>query len=129
MNYFHFYDQDWVRCRINVKYIDSPNIQINCYPVNHYEVIPLQVEINFADFRFEKFVEMNGNKANVFALLWMQHGQISDFHIAIDDDAQFKNYESYLNNLMKICRIVENGKCSRKCVPFEKVKVTESFTI
>ena len=116
-----------------MKYIDSPNIQINCYPVNHYEVIPLQVDINFADFRSEKVVEMNGTKANVFALLWMQHGQISEFHIAIDDDTQFKNYESYLNNLMKICRIAENGKCLRECVPFygryskkknrEKVKV------
>lgn len=107
-----FSSQDWVKCRLNIKYVDSPNIQISCYPCNPYETIPLNVGIDFADFRFEKVVEMHGTKTNVFALLWTQHNQTSEFYIAIDNEIQYKNYESYLNNMLKICRIAETGKCS-----------------
>ncbi|XP_055325953.1 uncharacterized protein LOC129579801, partial [Sitodiplosis mosellana] len=112
----HQFREDWVKCRINVKYFDSPNIQISCYPVNHYETIPLNVDINFADFRFEKAVEMYGTKTNAFVLLWTQHDQSNEFYIAIEDETQFKNYESYLNNLMKICRIAENERLDAQTV-------------
>lgn len=86
------------------------NIQISCYPVNHFEVVPLSVDIEFHDFRFERVIDLVGNKSNVFAILWTQQNQPSEFFIAIENAIQFKNYESYLNNVMKICRIAEMGK-------------------
>lgn len=86
------------------------NIQISCYPVNHFEEVPLSVDIEFHDFRFERVIDCVGNKSNVFAILWTQNNQPSEFFIAIENAIQFKNYESYLNNVMKICRIAEMGK-------------------
>lgn len=78
--------------------------------MNHFEVVPLNVDINFADFRFERAADAADTKSSVFALLWTQNNRTSEFYIAFENAAQFKNYEIYLNNLMKICRIAENGK-------------------
>lgn len=78
--------------------------------MNHFEVVPLNVDINFADFRFERAADAADRKSSVFALLWTQNNRTSEFYIAFENAAQFKNYEIYLNNLMKICQIAENGK-------------------
>lgn len=92
-------------------FFDSPNIQIKCYAVNHYETVPLNITINFADFWFEKTYEVDGRQRYVFVLHWTQQNhQTSKFYIGIEDVWEFEHYDIYLNNLMKICRIAENGK-------------------
>lgn len=104
--------QDWVKCRININNIDSPSIEIKINPVHHdYMSIPLEVNINFNDFHFERADEVDGIKKNVFAITWTpQITEHNEFYIAIDDRVQFENYEKYLNNMVKICRIAEDGK-------------------
>lgn len=106
-----FFFQDWVKCRLNINYIDSNSIEISSYSVNHSESIPLKVNIKFDDLTaFEKVKEVDGVKPNVFALHWTQLNQTSEFYIAIDDPIQFKNYEIYLNNAVRISRMAVNGK-------------------
>lgn len=100
-----------MKCRLNINYIDSNFIEISSYSVDHFESIPLKVNIKFDDLSaFENVNEVNGAKPNVLALHWTQLNQTSEFYIAIDDPIQFKNYEIYLNNAVKISRMAVNGK-------------------
>ncbi|XP_031632528.1 uncharacterized protein LOC116346544 isoform X2 [Contarinia nasturtii] len=118
----HQFREDWVKCRLNIKYLDSPTIQISCYAVNHYETVPLNVDINFADFRFERAAEASGTKSNLFVLTWTHNHEMNEFYISIDNETQYKNYEIYLNNLMKICRIAENERLEAQ--PVEPLSVS-----
>lgn len=103
--------QDWVKCRLNINYIDSPKIEIKCRALNLHTDIPLQTIIDFNDFHFERLDEVDGTKKNVFAITWRpQITENNEFFIAIDDRVQFDNYGTYLNNMIKICRIAEDGK-------------------
>lgn len=71
----------------------------------------MRVDINVNDFRFERAEEVDGPKKNVFAILWTpQANRHNEFYIAIDDRLQYDIYEAYLNNLLKICRIIKNGE-------------------
>ncbi|XP_031632456.1 uncharacterized protein LOC116346516 [Contarinia nasturtii] len=118
----HQFREDWVKCRLNIKYLDSPAIQISCYAVNHYETIPLNIDINCASFRFERAVEVSGIKSNIFVLIWTQNNETNEFYISIDNETQYKNYEIYLNNLMKISRIAENERSEAD--PIEPLSVS-----
>lgn len=52
-------------------------------------------------------------KKNVLAITWRsQITENNDFSIAIEDHVQFEHYVTYLKNIIKICRIVENGESS-----------------
>lgn len=100
-----------MKCRLNINYIDSPNIEIKCSPLKSFVDVPLQTTINFNDFHFEQVNEVDGMKKNVFAITWTpQITENNEFFIAIDDRVQFENYGTYLNNMIKICRIAEDGK-------------------
>lgn len=105
------YFQDWVKCRLNINYIDSPSIEIKCHSVKPYAEVPLGIIINFNDFRFERAEEVCGTKKNIFAITWTpQITEHNEFYIAIDDRVQYENYGTYLNNMVKICRIAEDVK-------------------
>lgn len=107
---YSIYAQDWLKCRLNVNYVDSPNyIEIDSYPINNLEAIPPKISINFADFRIE--TAARDTKLNVIALLWTQQNEASEFYIAIDDPILFQNYDSYLNNAVKVCEMAENSEC------------------
>lgn len=109
--------QDWVKCRLNINYIDSPNIKIKCRALHPYVDIPLETIINCNDFHFERIEEVDGMKMNVYAITWTpQITEHNEFCIAIDDRVQFDNYGTYLKNMIKVCRIAEDGKFLIFCV-------------
>lgn len=118
-----------MKCRININYIDTPsNIQIKCRALTSYDDVPLAIVINFNDFHFERVEEVDGMKQNVFAITWSpQITENNEFFIAIDDRVQFVNYGTYLNNMIKICRIAEDGKSTSFFVVIAYTRIKYHF--
>lgn len=93
--------------------IKSPElsiIEINCYPAKYGEDVPLSSTIDFSKVQCE--LACSQGKQNSLVMLWSHENKNCEFFIAIDDDIMFHKYFHYLRNMLKVCGIAKDGKCT-----------------
>lgn len=67
--------------------------------MNHFELVPFKIAINFGDFHFER-ADVIGSEENVFSLFWSHHNQINAFYIAIEERILYEKYGDYLEDMV-----------------------------
>lgn len=98
--------------------LESQHIEINCYPANIRDKVPLSIEIDLVEVYCEQ-VE-SSTRDNVFALMWKQGSAEFQFFISFAVKSSFDDYIKYVKNMLKIREIAQTGKkvnkfLSKKC--------------